>query len=91
MTLPRGCQFAPDLRRRPGMKPQSMPEKGPTRAWGRGLLNTAQKAWDKRSSKSDRVEFTWKGEPYVVSRVEDEFRLSVETPDGQAVGSRYDD
>jgi len=66
-----------------------MPEKGPTRAWGRGLLNTAQKAWDKRSSKSDRAEFTWKGEPYVAFRVE-EFRLSVETPDGQAVGSRYD-
>ena len=55
------------------------------------MLNAAQKAWDKRPSKSDRVEFTWKGERYVVTRVEEEFRLSVETPDGQAVASRYDD
>jgi len=68
-----------------------MPEKGPTRAWARGLLSAAQKAWYKRPSKSDRVEFTWKGELYVVTLVEEEFRLNVETPDGQAVASRYDD
>ena len=28
-----------------------MPEKGPTRAWGRGLLNEAQKAWNDRMDK----------------------------------------
>ena len=67
-----------------------MPTKGPTRAWVRGLLNAAQKTWDKRPSESTRVEFTWRGEPYVVTRVEHDFRLSVDTPDGQAVASRYD-
>jgi hypothetical protein len=67
-----------------------MTTKGSTQAWVRGLCTKAQKAWDKRPSKSTRVEFTWQGEPYVVTRAEDEFRLSVETPEGKVVASRYD-
>jgi hypothetical protein len=67
-----------------------MTTKGPTRAWTRGLCNAAQKAWDKRPSESDRVDLTWKGEQDVGSRVEEEFPLRVETPEGQAVAPRYD-
>ncbi len=67
-----------------------MTMKGPTRACARGLDNAAQKAWDKRPSRSAQVESAWKGKQYVVTRVEDEARLSVERPDGQVVASWYD-
>lgn len=67
-----------------------MTTKGSTQAWVRGLCTKAQKAWDKRPSKSTRAEFRWQGEPYIVTRVEDEFHLNVESPDGQRVASRHD-
>ena len=67
-----------------------MTTKGQTRAQARGLGNRARQAWNRRDPESDQAEFTWRGERYVVSRVEDEFRLSVETPDGKAVASLYD-
>ena len=67
-----------------------MTTKGQTRAQARGLANRARRAWDKRAPESTQAEFTWRGERYVVSRVEDEFRLSVETPHGRAVASLYD-
>jgi hypothetical protein len=67
-----------------------MTTKNLTRAQARKLCAAAQTSWNRRSRETPRVEFNWKGERYIVTRVEAEFRLHVETPDGQPVASIYD-
>lgn len=48
----------------------------------------AQAAWDGAKAKDTHVPFKWKGKPFVASH--SNFRLLVDTPDGQPVACRYD-